>query len=78
MNRFDRLFGLKGEARVRFSDGEYQVLSAGDFVTCAVTGQLIALPDLKYWNVERQEAYVSAEASMQRSMELRDRRQRRG
>ena len=43
MNRIDRLFGMKGEARVRFKDGEYQVLSPGDFVRCAVTGQVIVI-----------------------------------
>ena len=39
MNRFERLFGLKGEARLRYLDGEFQVLSPGDFVRCAVTGE---------------------------------------
>ena len=70
MNRFERLFGLRGEARVRFSDGEYQVLSPGDFVTCAVTGKPIALNELRYWSVERQEAYISAQVSLQRYLEV--------
>ncbi len=74
MNKFERLFGLKGEARVRFLDGEYQVVSPGDFVVCAITGQQIALPDLRYWNVELQEAYATADASLQRYKELRQRR----
>ena len=73
MNRFDRLFGLKGEARVRYSDGEFQVLSPGDFVRCAVTGQVINLPDLRYWSVELQEPYASAEISMKRYLEVRNR-----
>ena len=77
MNRFDRLFGLRGEARVRFGDGEYTVLSPGDFVRCAVTGEPIALAELKYWNVERQEAYVSAAVSLQRHLDVRRNRQRR-
>jgi len=76
MNRFDRLFGLKGEARVRYADGEFQVLSPGDFVRCAVTGQTINLPDLKYWSVELQEPYASAEISMQRYLEVRKKRGR--
>lgn len=71
MNRFERLFGLKGEARVKFLDGEFQVISPGDFVACAVTGEPIALPDLRYWSVELQEAYVTAEASLQRYREMR-------
>lgn len=71
MNRLERLFGLKGEARVKYMAGEYQVLSPGDFVLCAVTGQVIPLPELRYWNVELQEAYASAAASLQRHLELR-------
>jgi hypothetical protein len=73
MNRIEKLFGLKGEARVKFMDGEFQVLSPGDFVRCAVTGEPIMLPDLRYWSVELQEAYVSAEVSLQRYRELRAR-----
>ncbi|MEM9028437.1 MAG: DUF2093 domain-containing protein [Pseudomonadota bacterium] len=71
MTGFERLFGLKGEARVRYKAGEYTVVSPGDFVTCAMTGRRIPLAELKYWNVEHQEAYVSAEVSLQRYTELR-------
>jgi hypothetical protein len=71
MNRLDRLFGIRGEARVRYGDGEYKVVSTGDFVRCAVSGQPIALTELRYWNVERQEAYASAAISLQRHLELR-------
>lgn len=71
MNRFEKLLGLKGEARVRYSDGEFQVLSAGDFVRCAVTGEPIMLPDLRYWNVEMQEAYATAEISFERFRSLK-------
>jgi hypothetical protein len=58
MNRIDRFFGLRGEAKVKYLDGEFQVISPGDFVRCAVTGEPIMLPDLRYWSVELQEAYV--------------------
>lgn len=77
MNHIDRLFGLKGEARVRFLDGEFQVISHGEFVRCAVTGQNIMLPDLRYWNVERQEAYASAAIALKRHQELAARGPRR-
>jgi hypothetical protein len=66
MNRFERLLGLKGEARLRFVDGEFQVLAPGEFVRCAVTGQSILLPDLRYWSVELQEAYANAEIAFER------------
>ena len=55
-----------GEARVRYLDGDVQVLSAGDFVLCAVTGRKIPLPALRYWSVDRQEAYVDAQAANSR------------
>ncbi len=51
-------------ARIHYLPGTYRVLSHGDHVLCAVTHQPIPLADLKYWSVERQEAYVSADASL--------------
>ena len=71
MNRVDRLFGFKGEARVKYLDSEYQVMAPGDFVRCAVSGEPIPLTELRYWSVERQEPYGSAELSVQRYRELR-------
>lgn len=53
------------EARVRYLHGNFQLLSPGDYVRCAVTGAPIPLVDLKYWDVERQEAYASAVAATQ-------------
>jgi hypothetical protein len=71
MNRIEKFFGLKHEAKVRFGDGDFEVVSPGDFVRCAVTGQSIALADLRYWSIDRQEAYTSAEVSLKRHLELR-------
>ena len=76
MNRIDKFFGLRGEAKVKFLAGEFQVLSPGDFVRCAVTGEQIMLPNLRYWSVELQEAYASPEVSMQRYMQMRDKIER--
>jgi hypothetical protein len=47
------------------------VISPGDFVRCAVTGEPIMLPDLRYWSVELQEAYASPEISVQRYRQTR-------
>jgi hypothetical protein len=69
MNRLERLFGGGTEARVRYLAGEFQVLSAGDYVRCAVTGARIELPNLKYWSVDLQEPYATAEISMKRFLE---------
>jgi hypothetical protein len=52
-------------ARLHYLPGTFRVLSHGDHVLCAVTRQPIPLADLKYWSVARQEAYVSAEASLE-------------
>jgi hypothetical protein len=52
-------------ARLHYLAGTFRVLSAGDHVVCAVTGREVALEDLRYWSVERQEAYATAEASLE-------------
>jgi hypothetical protein len=51
-------------ARLHYMAGTFRVLSPGDHVICAVTGQAIMLEDLRYWSVARQEAYATAEASV--------------
>jgi hypothetical protein len=69
MNRFERSSAFKGEAKVKYLDGEVQVLTPGDFVRCAVTGRSIPLDELRYWSVELQEPYVDAAASLKRYRE---------
>lgn len=64
MNRFERISAA--EAEVVFGDGEFKVVKPGAFVRCGVTGVPIPLEHLRYWNVERQEAYASPEAKLQR------------
>ena len=66
MNRFERNIGFKGEARLKYLDGEVQVMAPGDFVRCAVTGKAIPLDELRYWSVELQEAYADAATSLER------------
>ena len=55
----------RGPARIHYLPGTFRVLSPGDHVLCAVTGQPIPLEQLRYWSVERQEAYASAQASLE-------------
>jgi hypothetical protein len=60
------LMSNKGrEARVHYMPGTFRVLSSGDHVLCALTRRPIPLDELRYWSVERQEPYVSAEISVQ-------------
>ncbi len=67
MNRFDRRPAAQGEAVLEYLDGEFRVLKPGAFVRCAVTRQAIPLDELRYWSVDRQEAYATREASLERS-----------
>lgn len=69
MNRHD-LGRPGGEAKIRYLDGDFQVISPGAYVRCAVTGMMIPLGELRYWSVERQEPYVDAAAALKRHEEL--------
>ena len=53
------------EAKIHYLDGTFRMLSAGDHVRCAITGAIIPLDELRYWSVERQEAYADADASLE-------------
>ena len=59
------MHGSGKAARIHYLPGTFRLLSDGDHVVCAVTGERIALHELKYWSVERQEPYVDAEASLE-------------
>ena len=52
-------------ARLHYMPYSFRVLQAGDHVVCAVTGEKVALQDLRYWSIARQEPYASAQASVQ-------------
>ena len=69
MNRFERNLRFKGEAKIRYLDGELQVITPGEFVRCAVTSRAIPLDELRYWSVELQEAYADAASSLKRFRE---------
>lgn len=53
-------------AKLAYGPNGFRVLSPGHYVTCAVTGEKIALEALRYWSVERQEAYATAEIATRR------------
>lgn len=56
--------GRGREAKIRYLAGTFRLLSDGDHVRCTETGVMIALDELRYWSVERQEPYVDATASL--------------
>ena len=66
MNRMER---EQGEARLRYLDGEYEILAPGAYVVCAVTGTQIPLDALRYWSVDLQEAYANPSAATRRMQE---------
>lgn len=55
-----------GEAQVQYLDGDFRVISPGTYVLCAITRDRIPLDELKYWSVDRQEAYSVPAAVLQR------------
>jgi hypothetical protein len=61
MNRFEGR-GSR-EAKIRYLDGDFQILMPGSHVICAMTGETVPVDELRYWSVARQEPYATAEAS---------------
>jgi hypothetical protein len=69
MNRIELPRG-RGEARIQYLDGDYKVTTQGSYVVCAVTGLQIPVDELRYWSVERQEAYIDAAAALKRHQQF--------
>jgi hypothetical protein len=59
----------KGEARLHYLDGEYEIIIPGAYVVCAVTSTHIPLDALRYWSVDLQEAYASPAIATARAQE---------
>ena len=53
-------------ATLLFGPNSFRVIRPGHFVLCAVTGEPIPLEALRYWSVERQEAYATPEIATSR------------
>ena len=58
------------EAKLKFKAGNFEIINSGDYVLCKVSGKKIYLSELKYWNVELQEAYFSYIEATERFKEL--------
>ena len=57
-------------AKIKYLPNNFKVLEEGDHVICALSGKLINLEELNYWNVDLQEAYFSyKEAAIKRESE---------
>jgi len=53
-------------AMLFYQPNGFRVLSPGNHVICAVSGAEVPLEALRYWSVERQEAYASADLATRR------------
>ena len=56
-------------ARLHYLANNFRVLTPGDHVVCAVTGEKVPLDHLRYWSVAKQEAYASAEIAVKAELE---------
>lgn len=71
MNAHDRDFAGNELAKLHYGDGDFAVLKPGRYVVCAVTGQNVALEQLRYWSAELQEAYAGPAEALKRWQETR-------
>lgn len=58
-------------ARLHYGASSFRVLRPGQYVVCAVSGEVIPLQELRYWSAELQEAYASPEIATKRLLEAR-------
>ena len=56
-------------ATLLYGPNGFRVIRPGHFVHCAVSGVPVPLEELRYWSVDRQEAYATAELSTRRALE---------
>ena len=46
-------------AKLKYLPNNFEIIENGDHVVCAISGKLISLENLNYWNVDLQEPYYS-------------------
>lgn len=56
-------------AQLIFGPNGFRVMRPGTHVVCAVSGEAIPLEELRYWSVERQEAYANPEVATRRLLD---------
>jgi hypothetical protein len=57
-------------ATLLYQHNGFQIVKSGSHVICAVSAREVLLEELRYWSVDRQEAYASAELATQRLLGL--------
>ncbi|KLI64696.1 DUF2093 domain-containing protein [Aurantiacibacter marinus] len=56
-------------ATLLYGPNGFRVIKPGHFVICAASGVPVPLEELRYWSVDLQEPYASAELSTQRVLQ---------
>lgn len=56
-------------ATLFFQPNGFRVVSPGNHVVCAVSGEKVSLEVLRYWSVDRQEPYASAALATRRLLD---------
>ena len=58
-------------AKIKYLPNNFEIIEKGDHVICAVSGKIINLDALNYWNVDLQEAYFSAKEANERFIKIK-------
>lgn len=56
-------------ATLIYGPNGFRVVKPGHYVLCAMSGVPVPLEELRYWSVDRQEAYASCELSTRAALE---------
>jgi len=56
-------------ATLLYGPNGFRVIKPGHFVICAASGVPVPLEELRYWSVDLQEPYASAELSTRRALQ---------
>lgn len=59
---------LSRTAKLHYMANNFRLLSPGDHILCAMSGDKVRLEDLRYWSVAKQEGYASAELSVKAAL----------
>ena len=55
-------------AKLAYGPNGFRVIKPGPHVLCAATGEQIPLDELRYWSVDLQEPYATAEIATRKFM----------
>jgi hypothetical protein len=55
---------LDSDAVLEYLDGDFKIVRPGAYVRCAATGVPIPVDEIRYWNVDRQEAYAGPDVKL--------------